>query len=114
VAQLLTAAALLQPLGIECSIYSVMSLKPIDREGLLDVIARHGAVITVEEHVATGGLGSALADLLLDAGILPRRLARLSLPDRFSSIVGGQDYLRRRHGLDAEAIAARARELVER
>ena len=44
--------------------------------------------------------------------LLPRRFARMCLPDAFSSIVGSQEYLRMRHGLDAPAVAARVRQLM--
>jgi transketolase len=74
----------------------------------------YDAIVTIEEHVPIGGLGSLAADTFLDAGFMPRKFARLCLPDAYSSIVGSQEYLRMRHGLDAPGIASRVLKLLER
>lgn len=109
----MAAAVALQASGIGCSIYSAHSLKPFDAEGLLDIAQRHAAVVTLEEHVVTGGLGSLAADVFVAAGRLPSRFARMGLPDAYSAIVGSQEYLRQRHGLDAEAIVETVRALMK-
>lgn len=112
VGEVLAAADALAARGVEASVFSVPMLKPFDEVGLLDVVATHPALLVVEEHVGTGGLGSVVADLLFEHGRAPVRAARMALPDRFSSIVGSQEYLRLRHGLDAESITARAQQLL--
>jgi transketolase len=109
----LEAAQLVADEGLACSVYSAHSLKPFDAGALLEIARAHAAVVTVEEHVATGGLGSLAADVFAGSAQLPRRLVRLALPDAYSAIVGSQDYLRMRHGLDAQAIAACLRRLKE-
>ncbi len=111
-AEALAAAATLDGEGIGCAVYSAHTLKPFDGESLLRIAHEHDALLTLEEHVPQGGLGSLAADTFVEAGELPARLARMSLPDTFSSIVGSQEYLRARHGLDAHAIAARVRRLL--
>jgi transketolase len=113
VAEALTAADLLGGAGIECAVFSAHTLKPFDSESLIKLAVDYDAILTIEEHVPTGGLGSLAADTFLDAGVLPRHFARLCLPDAYSSIVGSQEYLRMRHSLDAKSIAARVRKLLE-
>jgi transketolase len=112
VAEAITAADTLEVEGIRCAVYSAHTLKPFDGETLLRLAQQYGAMLTLEEHVPTGGLGSLAADTFVGAGTLPRRFAKLCLPDAHSSIVGSQEYLRMRHGLDAPAIAARVRQLM--
>ncbi len=113
VAEALAAADLLDASGIDCAVYSAHTLKPFDSQSLIKLAVDYDAIVTIEEHVPTGGLGSLAADTFLDTGRMPRRFARLCLPDAFSSIVGSQEYLRMRHGLDAPAIATRVRNLLE-
>lgn len=112
-AEALTAADLLELVGIDCAVYSAHTLKPFDNESLIKLGIGYEAIVTIEEHVPTGGLGSLVADTFLDAGLIPRHFARLCLPDAYSSIVGSQEYLRMRHRLDAQSIALRVRELLE-
>lgn len=113
VSEVLAAVDLLDAVGIDCAVYSAHTLKPFDSKALIKLAVDYDAIVTIEEHVPTGGLGSLAADAFLDAGTMPRRFARLCLPDAYSSIVGSQEYLRMRHGLDALAIAARVRKLLE-
>jgi len=58
-------------------------------------------------------LGGAVAESLLEAGVVPRAFHRIGLRQGFSSIVGSQDYLRTRYGLDAPAIIEAVRRVVE-
>jgi transketolase len=111
--EVLNAAKKLQGEGISCAVYSMPSLSPFDRKSLLSLVKDYEVVVTVEEHVATGGLGSLLADVFMDSNVLPSRFARISLPNRFSSIVGSQEYLRACNGLDSGSIATKVRKLLE-
>ena len=113
VGEALTAAHMLDAADIDCAVYSAHTLKPFDCESLIKLAVDFDALVTIEEHVPIGGLGSLVADILLDAGVMPRRFARFCLPDAYSAIVGSQEYLRMRHGLDAPSIATRVRELLE-
>lgn len=103
----LVAADLLAADGIRAGILHMHTVKPLDAEALLQ--AAHGVrlVVSLEEHVPSGGLGSAVAETLIDklADGLPAML-RLSLPDRFMHNYGSQDSLLKKHGLAPNAIAA--------
>jgi len=108
--EVLAAATGLAAEGIDVTVASIHTVKPIDAPGLLAIAETHEAIVTVEEHGLAGGLGSAVGEVLLDAGRAPRHFHRLGIAgDRFMSEVGSQEYLRRRCGLDAAAIAVAAR-----
>lgn len=113
VSEALIAAKLLSGAGIDCGVFSAHTLKPFDRESLINLATEYDAIVTIEEHVPTGGLGSLAADTFLDFGVMPRHFVRLCLPDAYSSIVGDQEYLRARHNLDANSIATRVHELLK-
>ncbi|GIE97303.1 transketolase family protein [Paractinoplanes rishiriensis] len=108
----LRAADLLARSGVRADVRSFPWLDPIDTLAVHDAARRYDTIVTVEEHSITGGLGSAVAEILAE---LPRSAAliRVALPARFSSLVGDQDYLRRAAGLDPEGISARVLEQLE-
>lgn len=108
----LKASLLLSSFNIDCAVYSAHTLKPFDSHSLIKTANSFDAIVTIEEHVPVGGLGSLVADVLMESLAFPRIFHRLSLPDSYSSIVGSQDYLRMRHGLDASSIASRIRNLL--
>jgi len=101
------AAELLEKKGISARIVSMHTIKPLDREAILQTCQDVGVIVTVEEHTVYGGLGSAVAEALLDNGVLPSAFLCIGLEAGFSSIVGSQQYSRKRYGLDAESISDR-------
>lgn len=110
----LKAADLLQEAGVKCRVLSLHTVKPLDGEALIAAATETGGLLTLEEHTVDGGLGSAVAEFLLEAGQPPRFFHRIGLRQGFSSVVGSQSYLRNIYGLDATAIAAKATELLQR
>ncbi len=107
----LRAATALRRRGLSVGHLHAHTLKPFDDPALVEAAAatRHG-VITVENHLVTGGLGSAVAERLAEAG-LGRRLVRLGLQDTWAN-GASRAWLLRRYGLDAVAIFAAAGRLV--
>jgi transketolase len=103
----LAAANLLAAQGITAGILHMHTVKPLDIEALLQSIRGIRLLVSLEEHVAAGGLGSAIAESLIDrlGGGLPAML-RLALPDCFMHNYGSQDGLLNQHGLAPDAIAA--------
>ncbi len=85
--------------GIRCRLLSMHTIKPIDREAIVRAARETGRIVTVEEHNLSGGLGSAVAEVLADEGCLNVRFKRLALPDVFVHEVGSQQYLKEIHGL---------------
>ena len=73
--------------------------------GYAGVAAREtGAVLTLEEHSVTGGLGGAVAEVLAEWGELRVPFKRIGLASIFSSQVGSQEYLREQYGISTEGI----------
>jgi transketolase len=101
----LDALSLLQKQGLNGSLYSMHTVKPLD-SGLVLSLAKKMPVFTVEEHSIVGGLGSAVAECLSDAGVHPAGFARIALPDSFQKKIGGQDFLRGQCGLLPPQIAS--------
>ena len=98
--------------GIDAAVVDVFTLAPLDRAVLLDLARKTGRIVTCENHRVTGGLGSAVAELLAEEGV-PARLARIGAgADEFGE-VGTQDWLAERFRLTAPHIAAAARRLVK-
>lgn len=105
-AEAIKAADLLSSLGIGCRVLSVHSVKPLDSAAFLRSARETGGIVTIEEHTVDGGLGSAVAETLLESGVAPAFFFRIGLRSGFSHIVGSQEYLRAAYGMDAAAIAA--------
>ena len=99
------AAELLGHEGLDVEVVSVHTLKPLDVERICALAARFPVVVTCEEHSAIGGLGGAVAEVLLEAGIAPS-FRRFALAPDFPEGVGSQEYLRRVNALDAPALRA--------
>jgi transketolase len=106
----LEAAELLDEEGVDAEVVSVHTLKPLDIEQICALAGRFPVVVTCEEHSAIGGLGGAVAEVLLEAGIAPvfRRFALSGFPEG----VGSQEYLRKVNALDAPALRGLVRSLT--
>lgn len=111
----LEARDLLAAAGVGAAVLHVHTVKPLDAAAVLAATSRVHAVLTVEEHSLVGGLGSAVAELLAEAGPENRpRFRRLALPDAFPSQYGSQARILDSCGLSAAGIAAAVRELLGR
>lgn len=80
--------------GLSIRVLSVPTLKPLDSEAILTAARETGAIITMEEHSITGGLGSAVAEVLAESpppkGV---RFKRFGVADRISHLVGSQAFM---------------------
>jgi len=111
---LAAADELLERHGIRVRVLSMHTIVPLDVQSLMDAASETGGIVTVEEHSVHGGLGGAVAENLLESGVVPRAFHRIGLRAGFSSLVGSQDYLRAAYGMDAPAIVDAVRGVVER
>jgi len=107
--QALLAARTLAEEGIESVVLHVPTVKPLDTEAVLDAAQRTGRVVTIEEHQAAGGFGSAIAEFLAEHRPVPMRI--LGINDEFGQS-GDPDELLVHYGLDALHVAEAARALV--
>ena len=96
--------------GIIPTVYTFPTVKPIDKETILDCAKNHKAIVTVEEHNLSGGFGSAVAEVLVENDGVKAKLVRIALDDRYSCIVGSQKYLRKQYSIDAKAIVEKVKE----
>lgn len=99
------AAGVLESNGISVQIISIHTLKPLDKDTIIQAARDTSRIVTVEEHTIHGGLGGAVAETLMDNGVCLKGFLRIGLEAGFSSIVGSQKYLRKCYGLDAESIS---------
>jgi transketolase len=91
--------------NINTSIYSFPFVKPINKEELLIILKSHSRIITIEEHQTQAGFGSAILEVINDlteAGKISKSpsIKRIAIPDKFYSISGSQEYLRKQAGLE--------------
>ncbi len=84
--------------GIDARVLSMHTLKPLDAEAVLRAARETRAIVTVEEHRRTGGLGSAVAEVLAEAQPAPCRFRRFGVPDQPYHGVGSPQFLRRLPG----------------
>jgi transketolase len=103
------AAETLEGEGIKARVLDCYSLKPIDAEAVRAAARDCGTLVTVEDHWPEGGLGDAVLEALADADDRPKvvKLAVREMP-----VSGSPEELLHAAGIDAEAIAAAARQVV--
>jgi transketolase len=98
--------------GISARVLDCYSVKPIDRAALRAALDETGSIVVAEDHRVEGGLGDAVLDALAASGELRGRVVKLGVRDLPGS--GTATEMRRWAGIDAEAIAAAARDVARR
>jgi transketolase len=106
------AADVLEQQGVSARVVSMHTVKPLDEALLAEAFARCRAVVTVEEHSLVGGLGSSVAEWLVDRPPQRARLVRVGTADAFMHEAGNQEYARRYFGLTPERIAERTLQVL--
>ncbi len=108
----LLAAQTLSQKGITSEVVHVPTIKPLDQATILGSIGRTKVVVTVEEHQVSGGLGSAIAELVLESDIRPTKFYRIGVNDRFGQS-GTVTNLWRHYQLDAGGIVEQILALLD-
>lgn len=111
VAESLKAASMLEEKGISARVVNIFTIKPIDKELIVDSARETGAIVTCENHNVINGLGSAVAEVLAENSPVP--LERVGVQDLFGQ-VGSVDYLQQRFAMTAEDIVAKAEKCLAR
>lgn len=111
VARAMEAAARLAGMGIEADVIDMASLKPLDARMLAESVARTGALVSLEDHNVNGGLGSAVARVVLEAGLAPR--FRCLGIDSFTESAAKPAELREKYGVGAGAVVDAVAALLE-
>ncbi|GFN22738.1 transketolase family protein [Thermanaeromonas sp. C210] len=109
VALALEAARRLEAEGLSVGVLNVSTIKPLDREAVVEAARETGALVTAEEHSIIGGLGSAVAEVLAEEYPVPLR--RVGLRDTFGESGSPEDLLRR-YGLSVPDIEKNVREVL--
>ena len=108
----LLAAQTLSQKGVASEVVHVPTIKPLDQATILGSIGRTKVVVTVEEHQVSGGLGSAIAELVLESDIRPTKFYRIGVNDRFGQS-GTVMNLWRHYQLDAGGIVEQILALLD-
>jgi transketolase len=106
----LMAAKELQETGVGASVLHMATIKPLDEEALLAFAQEHDALVTVEEHQVTGGLGGAVAEYL--SGVYPIKISRIGIQDQYGQS-GEPDELVEHYGMGVGSIVAAGRRVLE-
>ena len=108
----LQAAKLLEKEGIQTRVVDMFCIKPLDSELVVACAQKTGAIVTAEEHNIVGGLGGAVSEALCAAG---QEVAQgfIGMRDTHAEC-GPYLSLQKKYGLDAEAIAAKVKETIEK
>lgn len=97
--------------GVSVALYDMIYLKPIDEELLHEVGKKFNRIVTVENGVIKGGLGTAVLEFMADNGYTPK-VKRIGVPDRFIEH-GSVPELFKLCGMDSESIAEVVKEMVK-
>ena len=109
--RLMAAAEILAARGVAARVLNMATVRPIDAEAILMAARQTGAILTCEEHTIFGGLGSAVAEVVVDHHPVP--MTRLGVPGVFAP-TGSANFLLDHFGMSADAIADAAQLLITR
>ena len=102
----LEAAELLAAEGIDAGVINIHTIKPIDKDLLVDAAKKTGAIVTAEEHSVIGGLGAAVSEVLSETYPVP--VTKVGVEDKFGAS-GQVPELLEIYGLTAKNIAEKAK-----
>jgi transketolase len=105
----LYAAKALAEKGVQADVLNIHTIRPIDRESIVESAARTGRVVTVEDHSIVGGLGSAVAEVLSEEQ--PTRLLRIGMTEYGES--GSPEDLYQKFGLNGPGVLAKIESWLE-
>lgn len=111
VKEAMDAAKMLEAEGISAQIINISTIKPIDRELVVDCVRKTGCALTAEEHNIIGGLGSAVAEVLCEE--CPAPLVRVGVNDEFGQSGPALELLKF-YGLSAENIVKQAKAAISK
>ena len=111
VAKALEAADILARQGIDCRVINMHTLKPLDEAAIVKAASETGAIVVAEEHLAQGGLGSRVAQIVAREQPVPMEFVNLG--DRYA-LSGKAEELLQRYGLTAERIEELVKSAVNR
>jgi transketolase len=112
VAEAMKVAKLLEGWGISAEVVGMHTIKPLDADLVIDRALKREGIFTLEEHNVIGGLGSAVAEVILESSCPHRYFKRFGVRDEWPKLVGSQEYLRKSLGFSAELVASTIHEMI--
>ncbi|MFZ5969476.1 MAG: transketolase family protein [Bacillota bacterium] len=110
VAEAIKASEILKEQGIEARVIDIHTIKPIDQDIIIEAASETGAIVTAEEHNIIGGLGSAVAEVLVEKKPVPMK--RVGTVDTFGES-GKPNDLMKKYGLTAEHIVEAVKDVLK-
>ena len=111
VAKALEATDILIKQGIDCRVINMPTLKPLDEEAMVRAASETGGIVVAEEHLAHGGLGSRVAQVVAREKPVP--MSFVNLGDRYA-LSGKAEELLQKYGLTAKDIEEAAKLVIKR
>jgi transketolase len=111
VAKALEAADVLARQDVDCRVVNMHTIKPLDEAAVVKAASETGAIVAAEEHLAQGGLGSRVAQIVARQNPVPMEFVNLG--DRYASS-GKAEELLQRYGLTARDIEESVKSAVKR
>jgi len=106
---------LLETDQVNCGVLHVHTIKPLDSESILKYCQGRRLIVTLEENTVIGGLGSAVAETLIDlADFSIPKILRLGLPDQFAKEYGSQNSLLETYGLSPDKIVQSINQVLKK
>jgi len=109
VTRALEAAEMLAQEGVQARVLNMSTVRPLDKEAVVAAAAETGGIVTAEEHTIYGGLGGAVAEVVVTCQ--PVRMRILGVPGVFAP-TGSASWLLEYFGLTAQGIYEAALDLV--
>jgi transketolase len=110
VLQALEAAKQLNNEKISVRVVDMYSIKPIDKDLVIQCVKETGRIVVLEDHLMEGGLASVVSDVIVDNGISPKAFKRLGIPQVFSGFGSGPQ-LRDKYGYGLKATVDAVKEI---
>lgn len=99
--------------GVNISLYSVPSIKPMDEELVKECMKKYPYIFTLEEHSMNGGLGTAVGNVILNSGETDHAvLVKMGFPDMFAPVTGSREYLNGLYGIDVDGIVEKIKKTL--
>lgn len=109
----LEAAKALEKTGVSVSVYSAPTIKPLSDDSVDGIFRKYHHIFTVEEHSVLGGLGTELAEKIVEKNIKNVQLVKFGVPDEFFHITGSRQYLLEKSGLAPGYISKKIKEILK-
>jgi len=107
----LQASEVLEKEGIQAEVINIHTIKPLDKDAILESVAKTGCIVTAEEHNKLGGLGESVARVLALHNPTPQEF--VAVDDHFGES-GTPAQLMEKYGLDSKAVVAAVKRVIAR